>query len=64
MSEKVFWRVQLSLFPRGDGEAKLFGIPVNYDGGGLCCTNRPAIVLPLSPDGLSLRRRYAVCQEL
>ena len=31
---------------------------------GLCCTNRPEIVLPLSPDGLSLRRRYMVCQEL
>ena len=30
----------------------------------LCCTNRPEIVRPLSPDGLSLRPRYVVCQEL
>jgi phosphonate transport system ATP-binding protein len=31
---------------------------------GLCFANRPEIELPLSPDGLSLRRRYMVCQEL
>ena len=31
---------------------------------GLCFANRPEIELPLSPGGLSLRRRYVVCQEL
>ena len=31
---------------------------------GLCCTNRPEIELPLTPDGFSLWPRYAVCQEL
>ena len=30
----------------------------------LCCTKGPEFGAPLTPDGFSLRRRYAVCQEL
>ena len=30
----------------------------------LCCTNLLGDVFPLTPDGFSLRPRYAVCQEL